>query len=484
MQLQVLFDQHPIFVGRRGPFTDSSSDDEDDDRPVMDGQRRVRGIGLFEDNDDSSDEDEDLWDEETRFNSILQRLKANERVSNFEWSGEQDFIQNVTDEKWEEIGRDISNNTFLKDLSLHTGALNDRKMTSLFRGLTKSSSIRHMDLNTNQLTAVGVRSMVPFLQHADNLTYLDLDRNNLQSEGFNVMFRSLRNSPIERLICSGCGIASIEIRCIPKDLKVLSLDENSIGVDGCRALAKLLQGDATLTGLSLSKNNIDDDGVEILVGVLQSNTSLTHLYLTGNDGISTRGKTMLLKLVNDISSIEATLRSNHTLSFVGVDDMGPHNNFVSFLNTNEDLYVRVLRATTNINSRYKEPEATGREKVIETQLNSERRAQLAGLQGVNQSSVYSDINPLHLPEVLSIVGRELGEGELYLALKSSILELIPTVNRKACILQERDVLTRMAELLNARVEELNAELAAIEAVEGGAVLVGSESRSSKRRRQA
>ena len=63
-------------------------------------------------------------------------------------------------------------------------------------------------------------------------------------------------------------------------------------------------------------------------------------------------------------------------------------------------------------------EAAGRKKMIQTQLNSERRAELADLQGVNQS-LYSEIDPLHLPEVLSLVDQHHGQGELYVALKSS-----------------------------------------------------------------
>ncbi len=70
--------------------------------------------------------------------------------------------------------------------------------------------------------------------------------------------------------------------------------------------------------------------------------------------------------------------------------------------------------------------------MIQTQLNSKRRAELAALQGVNHS-VYSEINPLHLPEVLALVGRHHGQKELYIALKSSIAGVISTVNREQCI---------------------------------------------------
>ena len=148
--------------------------------------------------------------------------------------------------------------------------------------------------------------MVPFLQNASYLTHLDLDDNNIQSEGFNIMFRALRDSPIEELYCNRCGIESIEIDTehIPKHLTWLSLIGNIINANGCHELAKLLQGgDSTLKDLYLRGNTIDDEGVAILVAALQNNTSLTALSLRGNDAISKQGKVSLLRLVCNISSI-------------------------------------------------------------------------------------------------------------------------------------------------------------------------------------
>ncbi len=306
--------------------------------------------------------------------------------------------------------------------------------------------------------------MVPFLQNASNLKKLNLNESILKSQGFNVLLRSLQNSPVEELCCKGCGISSIEIdtQYVPRNLKLLMLSENAINADGCRELAKLLQRrNTTLGGLYLSRNKIDDEGVEILVGALQNNTSLRTLSLWRNGGISKEGYSKLLRLVNDISSIEATLQSNHTLRTLNLDVK------------DKDLNQRIKTATS-INSRNRSnPEAAGRKKVIQTQLHSAKRAAMADLQGVNRS-LYSEINPLHLPEVLSLVGRHHGQGELYIALKSSIAGVISTVSRKACILQERDYYL-------AKVEQLNTELAGIEAAEGDASHI-SELRFNKRLR--
>eukprot|EP00984_Skeletonema_dohrnii_P029044 scaffold19351_cov100-Skeletonema_dohrnii-CCMP3373.AAC.1 len=85
------------------------------------------------------------------------------------------------------------------------------------------------------------------------------------------------------------------------------------------------------------------------------------------------------------------------------------------LHLNNALKINALIATSS----WSLPEEAGREKMIQTQLHSETRATLAAHQGVNHS-LYSEINPLHLPEVLALIGRRHGQGELYVALRSSI----------------------------------------------------------------
>ena len=419
----------------------------------------------------SSDENEDLswWDER------LQRIKENDPRVKLLIEPTENFIndiQNMTDEEWEELGRDVSNNTHLTEVDLgqcDQGALNDHQISCLFRGLTRSSSLQNIAFYNNGLSAAGVRSMVPFLQNAHSLTALDLDQNYFQSEGFNVLLRALRDSPIEELLCSSCGIESIEIDSehAPKQLKRLFLNCNSINADGCTEVAKLLQGgNATLERLYLRDNKIDDEGVEILTNALRSNTSLTGLDLRGNVDISDQGQTMLLKLVNDISSIEATLQSNHKLEFI-------------FSGADLDRHIRLAM---KINKGNRSNLEAGREKVVWTQLHSETRAQLAEIQGVNHS-LYSEINPLHLPGVLELVGRCHGLGELYIALKSSMAFLISTENKKECIRQQMAYHKKRMAHHAEKLEELGTKLAAIEAADESATLsFGSESRSFKKRR--
>ncbi len=421
----------------------------------------------------SSSHDDPFSDE--GFQAKLPKIRQNDPcVKRLDLFGEFESAQDMTNEEWEQLGRDISNNMHLHTVCFFDYALNDRIGSFLFRGLTRSSSIKEMHLFNNGLSVVGVRSMLPFLQNTNNLTRLDLDHNNFLSEGFNLLFRELHNSPVEKLYCSTNNIATldIDVEHSPKHLKSLVLQNNNIDADGCRELAKLLQGeDTTLRELDLNENEIDDEGVAVLADALNRNTSLKDLDLGNNDGISKQGKIMLLKLVNDVSSIEATLQSNHTLEYLKFSDVEEED---------EQIQRHIDMATAINSDNY--PEEAGRAKVIKMQLKCVNRGELADLQGVSHS-LYSEINPLHLPEVLALVGQDHGKGELYVALKSSIAGIISTVNRKECLKQQiAHDKAKIAEY-KAKVEAAEAEIASIEAAEGRVLHIGSESRSNKKRRK-
>eukprot|EP00985_Skeletonema_marinoi_P031126 scaffold36328_cov141-Skeletonema_marinoi.AAC.5 len=383
------------------------------------------------------------------------------------------FVYVMDEEEFERIGDTFARNMHIVELCLGDLNLGDENMRSLFRGMTRSSSIKKLAMPSNRIGIETIRSMVPFLQNASNLTFLNVNHNNISSEGFKVLWRTLIDSPIEELHCAGSGVESIEIDIgsIPPNLDILSMSRNNINTDGCRELAKLLQcKNSALTELLLVESRIDDEGVAILVDALENNTSLEKLTLQKNEGITMKGKALLLKLVNDISSIAATLQSNHTLQKITVDE------------DSEDIQRHINRAVDYHVDIDNDPEEAGREKVIQTQLNSVERAELAALQGVDCSlSLYSEIDPLYLPEVLELVQEYHGMSELYVALKSSTPGLISIVNRKEYILQQRAYHAALVAEHAGIVEDLDAELAAIAEKEGSQVAVSG---SKKRRRTA
>jgi len=186
--------------------------------------------------------------------------------------------------------------------------------------------------------------MTPFLQNSPKLIKIDLSQNNL-SEGFESLVNALDGGSINDLTLDHCSITdasflgNVTLTCIKKislwnnniqniggdmssytTLESLNLDKNRIGVDGCRAIAHLLQKeDTNLTTLRLEYNGIGDEGMEILTNSLKHNKKLNRLYIKGNC-LQAMGYLAILKLLVDVSSIENTYNnSNHTLKTLDFD---------------------------------------------------------------------------------------------------------------------------------------------------------------------
>eukprot|EP00985_Skeletonema_marinoi_P034665 scaffold44506_cov131-Skeletonema_marinoi.AAC.2 len=276
---------------------------------------------------------------------------------------------------------------------------------------------------------------------------------------------ALSDSPIEDLRVSNCSIESIALASgrLPRNLKHLHLDGNNIKInaDGRNGLAKLLQGGhSTLKGLWLSNNMIDNEGVAILVDILRSNTTLTTLALEHNNDITYDGEMLLLKLVNNLSSIKATLQSNHTLTNLTMKEINPYGEYPYQNDLSEEFQMNI-NVATQINANEGNLVAAGREKVVVSHLDSQIRLALYCLQDLDDS-LYSQIDPLHLPEIFSLIWHRHGHEELFVALSSSIMSLFSTVDRKKCIRQQREYHAAHVAEHRAKMEELDAELAAEE----------------------
>ena len=367
---------------------------------------------------------------------MLISLKEYNSVTDLGLSGHYDFMDNITGEEWEEIGRDISNNTLLGNIYFEAHVLCDGGMSSLFRGLTRSSSIRSMIFDSE--AAIGpneIRSMMPFLQNATSLMNLNFYCTYVTPEGFSLLLRALRDSSLQKLTFSSCGFDSNEIQidedCIPNNLRILYFRDNGkINADGCHQIAKLLRSEnATLEELHLENNQIDHEGISILLNALQTNSSLKLLDLHrnepndyANEGIGLVGMKVVLKLMNDISSIESTLQSNHTLQCITFKEkFAP----VLTLNYEEGRIMGEISRMLEINKRkHYSPAEAGKEKVIRTQLDSKERAVWCHLQGVQHSDKpLTKLGPLLLPEALALVSKHHGLSEFYGSFRTSVADL-------------------------------------------------------------
>jgi len=345
------------------------------------------------------------------------------------------YTQHFTDEGWHLLGRFIGNNNQLQRLDFSGVTLTDRNISLLSKEMRRNGSVDEITFADTSLGVEGIRRLVPVLS-SKTMEYLCFNRNRVGDEGLEAIGRALASSPIQYLLLDDCDIKEVTISngLFPKYLDHLSLCYNKINSAGCLALAQLLQREySTLKTLSLRDNFIDDEGASILSTSLRKNKTLTCLDLRGNP-ISEIGHGAFFSLVNDMSSIRATLSSNHTLEDVrfGKFSHYPDEPDIMYL---DDYYVdaclyscgaRFMQDALNVNSSLASPEQAGRKKVINTQLNIIQRDWFFRLQGVqNNDSLFSDIDcPLHLlPEMFALIGENHGLSVMFAVVCSSISTL-------------------------------------------------------------
>lgn len=311
-------------------------------------------------------------------------------------------------------------------MSLRQCNLNDDNMSVFFKGATASAAdkkgrtkVLTLSLYSNSFGSGGMRSLVPFLQNAYNLASLNVSGNNIGTEGFWWLMKGLDGGSIEKLNLRHCGLANIAVleRCSLSHLQVLYLSNNdTIGGDGCKSIAELLQrGSSRLKKLYVNRCNIGDDGAQMIADALANNSEsvLTHLELESNNIVG-KGQLALLRLVNNVSSMEATCNSNHMLQLIGLKGNGitVYNEYIEeCIQTNQQFNGHILRA--------------GRAKIIKYHLNSHIRTILSGLQGTCDYFMrpYANMDSAILPNVMSLVSKTSGLSDMYRLLLARNSEL-------------------------------------------------------------
>jgi len=356
-----------------------------------------------------------------------------------------------TNQAWTLIGRYVANNTKLTVFTLADSCnLTDVKMTSLFTELVKSS-LHHVYIGMNNPFGIeGVRSMIPFLAGSPLLSQLGIKNSNFGSDCFELLIQSLHreSSRVSHLYLLNCSITDISVleTYTPQNLCKLELKDNNIGGEGYRTLATLLQKEAsTLTRLSLCNTGMGDEETDIITNSLKNNVTLEELDLALNADISEKGCRACLKLLNDISSIENTYKSNHTLKKLTLTN--EHNDKV------KSIYQFFIKDACEQNQNgLNVLGSIGRAKVISTQLNSQRRTKLCKLQGIEEeSNVFVNIETILLPRMLVLIAVEHGQSDLYTALKPTAPDLLSYVDRKAMIKDMMSSLTSELSILEKRL---------------------------------
>mmetsp|Transcript_24978 Transcript_24978/g.42799 ORF Transcript_24978/g.42799 Transcript_24978/m.42799 type:complete len:476 (-) Transcript_24978:144-1571(-) len=369
-----------------------------------------------------------------------------------------------SDLAWKLIGRYIAENEYLKSILMRTRLLDDAKMSIFFNELSRGNSValKKLELIKADFGINGIRSMVRYLKKS-NLTVLEISHNeSINTVCFELLLGSLSGGCIESLRLRCCDIDSIaafenctlphlrllnidqnKIHSIPsfrtcKNLEHLSLEGNWIGRRGYSSVAKLLQEEnPPVRYLDLTFTGMRDAEAELVASSLKQNTSLNHLRLEGNK-IKEEGRRAFLELLNDASSIKSTCSSNHSIRLLEL----PRSfdlNVVRMFN-HIDFAIQINKENAE------DPQAASRMKVIDTQLHSNTRMELSGLQLLEYyySSLFPQIEPLLLPNILSMMGEYHGQSELYRMLIATVPELVSIVNKKAALQQRlSDNVSRM-----------------------------------------
>jgi hypothetical protein len=188
----------------------------------------------------------------------------------------------------------------LKVLCLEGVGLGDDGVVALSSAQLKHLSI--LSLPSNRIGEDGCMALKPMLGSITTyLKVLDLSFNGINDEGLEVMVEGLLE----------CG-----------NLKTLDLSFNPfITAEGLRHLSTFLSSTiCTLENLLIEDVDMGDYGVEALAVGLVDNKSLKKLVFDPNTSdITATGWSTFSRLLCDISSINSTHRSNHTLHIIGED---------------------------------------------------------------------------------------------------------------------------------------------------------------------
>ena len=382
-------------------------------------------------------------------------IKNNERINDDDvFIVHREDADRFTYLAWELLGRYIANNTHLKYIDFDGAGLTDEKMSLLFRRLVRSESLIDLDLNNNSFGIEGVRSMIPLLQNCPRLSTLFMGSNDdINSECFELLINALNGTSVKVLYLQDNNIEDISAlnRYILPNLHTLNLNGNKIGREGWITISNLLQKEgSTLTTLYIRNTDLGDEEAELLASSLNQNTKLEVLNLLGNN-ITERGCLAFFKLLNDVSSIENTYKSNHTLKTITIAEY-----------VTSDLLDGISEACIE-NRTGSSPNSIGRLKVIRTQLKCQNRVKYCKLQGIQcPSNIFADIEPVLLPNILGLIGEIHGQSELYNALVPTAPDLLSYIDRKALLTDELSKTGDEYVRIKAKLSDLKKRLALLD----------------------
>ena len=221
----------------------------------------------------------------------------------------------------------------LKILYLNNNTIGAKGATALVEMLPSLELLEELDLFDAGLDEVDVEKVLKALKSCKKLKLLYLSNNTIGAKGATALVEMLPSFELlEKLGLSHAGLDEVDVEKVLNalkscKLKVLDLGNNTVSAKGATALAQMLPSLELLEALGLYDAGLDEVDVEKVLKALKSCKKLKILYLNNNT-IGAKGATALdemlpsflcLKLLNlqNVSldeEVKTKLRATRTVS--------------------------------------------------------------------------------------------------------------------------------------------------------------------------
>ena len=190
----------------------------------------------------------------------------------------------------------------LKILGLDNNTVGAKGATTLARMLPSFELLEELYLLDASLDEVDVEKVLKALKSCKKLKLLNLGNNTVAAKGATTLAKMLPSFELlEVLYLSNAGLNEVDVEKVLKalkscKLKILYLNNNTVGAEGATALAKMLPSLELLEVLYLSDAGLNEVDVEKVLKALKSCKKLKILDLNNNT-IGAKGATALVEML-------------------------------------------------------------------------------------------------------------------------------------------------------------------------------------------
>ena len=248
----------------------------------------------------------------------------------------------------------FENSSTLINLLINECTLGDDgwRLLALAIGSSKSKTLKNVVLAENNISDEALVDIITSLSMHPQLQKIEMVDNTLSVNGCKAVATLLRNSvtQLQHLDLADNEINDEGIEALVPALKncnhlgTLRLSRNrSITTKGWKQLATILEvPNSNLKTVFILGNNIDDEALAVFAKALVGNQLLKTLSLGSGVGgtpilIEGEARRAFSKLVCDTSSINSTFQSNHTFNYLGYISHTNPLHPLLELNENEDM---------------------------------------------------------------------------------------------------------------------------------------------------